>query len=75
MRPGKIASVTSGYEAALARLPDAYATVLRLAGEGLPDDEVATRLGVEPESLPPMLELAYRKLHNELTRGPDSRQN
>lgn len=56
------------YEAALARLPDTYAMALRFTAAGTPDDEMCRRLGVEPESLGPLLDLARRKLHRELTQ-------
>jgi len=72
---GMITLMTSGYDAALARLPDAYATALRLADAGLTADEVAATLGVEPESLPPLLELAHRKLRRELTRPQEKRRS
>lgn len=48
------------YQAALARLPDAHALALRLADAGAPDAEICQRLGIEPECLEPLLDLAHR---------------
>jgi hypothetical protein len=55
------------YEAALARLPNPYATALRLADAGTPPDEMCRLLDIEPESLGPFLDLATRKLHAALS--------
>jgi|GEM_PF-1936833 len=57
----------SGYEAALEQLPTAYAEVLRLTDAGTPEAEICRRLGIEPEGLEPLLDLAARKLRNKLT--------
>jgi hypothetical protein len=56
------------YENALGRLPDAHALALRLEGAGAPDDEICVRLGIEPEGLEPLLDVARRKLANQLAR-------
>ncbi|MGH3582119.1 MAG: hypothetical protein ACRDUB_11085 [Mycobacterium sp.] len=58
------------YEAALARLPVAYAQALHCTRSGVPADEICDQLGIEPEGLEPLLDLAHRKLHSELTRTP-----
>jgi DNA-directed RNA polymerase specialized sigma24 family protein len=47
---------------AVGRLPDAYAKALLLEREGLEAVEIALRLGIEPESVASLLELAHRKL-------------
>jgi hypothetical protein len=67
-RPDDRQRMTAEYRAALARLPDAYTLALRCADSGMSEDEICNQLGIEPESLEPLLELAYRKLHAELTR-------
>ena len=59
----------AAYEAALSRMPDAHALVLRLAEAGAPDEEVCRQLGIEPEGLEPLLDLARRKLRTELSRA------
>lgn len=53
---------------ALRGLPEAYALGLRLRDAGTPDDEIADRLGVEPEALGPLLAVAQRKLDALLGR-------
>jgi DNA-directed RNA polymerase specialized sigma24 family protein len=58
----------SPYEEALARLPSAYNQALRCSDSGMSDDEICRQLGVEPESLPSLLDLAHRKLRNEMAR-------
>jgi DNA-directed RNA polymerase specialized sigma24 family protein len=55
------------YQAALGRLPEAHALALRLTDAGVPADEICCQLDIEPEGLEPLLELAYRKLRQELT--------
>lgn len=59
---------TVGYEEALARLPDAYSRALRYSDSGMSDDEICSSLGIEREGLEPLLDMAHRKLHTELTR-------
>ena len=51
-----------GEEAALARLPEAYAAALRLRARGLSDSEIAQTLELEPEGVPTLLRLAEAKL-------------
>ncbi|MDT5082687.1 MAG: hypothetical protein QOJ80_7324 [Mycobacterium sp.] len=63
-----MAASSTGYQAALARLPDTYATALRFADAGMPDEVICSRIGIEYESLAPLLDLARRKLHRELTQ-------
>jgi hypothetical protein len=53
------------YEAALRRLPEAHSLALRLREGGAPDDVICEYLGIEPEGLGALLELANQKL-----RGP-----
>ncbi len=59
----------AAYEAALARLPGTYAHALRCVESGMPQDQLCRVLDIEPEGLQPLLELARRKLHKELTRA------
>lgn len=59
---------SAAYEAALTRLPDAYAVALRGAAAGQSSDEICGQLGIEPECWEPLLDLARRKLRTELTR-------
>jgi DNA-directed RNA polymerase specialized sigma24 family protein len=59
----------AAYEAALSRLPDAHALALRLAEAGVSDPELCRQLGIERESLEPLLDLARRKLATELALG------
>ncbi len=47
---------------ALAKLPEIYASVLRLRGEGLGDDRIAAALDLEPKAVGPLLRLAEAKL-------------
>ena len=60
--------VTTSYETALSELPAAHALVLRLTAAEASDEEICRRLGIEPESLDTLVELARRKLHRELTQ-------
>ena len=46
----------------LTRLPVVYALALALRDTGLGSDEIATRLGVPPASMPHLLEIAVAKL-------------
>ena len=50
------------YEAALRRLPEAHSLALRLRDSGAPDDVICEYLGIEPEGLGALLELANQKL-------------
>jgi len=47
---------------ALAQLPEIYAAVLRLRGEGLSDDRIAAALDLEPKAVGPLVKLALAKL-------------
>ena len=64
-----------GYQEALARLPDMYAMALRLTDANTPEEVICARLGIERESLAPLLDLARRKLHRELTQTQKSLPN
>lgn len=48
--------------AAFRRLPVAYAFALRLRAAGIRDEVIAACLGVEPEALGPLWEIAEAKL-------------
>jgi DNA-directed RNA polymerase specialized sigma24 family protein len=67
MAPGVSGQV--GYQAALAQLPEAHALALRLTDSGASDEEICGGLGIEPESLEPLLELARRKLHAKMSEA------
>lgn len=54
-------------EAALRQLPTAYAVALRLVREGAAPAEIARLLGVEPEAVEPLLDVARAK-HAELLK-------
>lgn len=56
------------YDAALARLPEAYATALRLTDLATPAADICSHLGIEPEALEPLLEVARRKLRSALSQ-------
>jgi hypothetical protein len=47
---------------AVGMLPDSYAKALLLERSGTDVPEMARRLGIEPEGVPDLLELAHRKL-------------
>jgi DNA-directed RNA polymerase specialized sigma24 family protein len=47
---------------ALARLPEAYAAVLRLRANGLDDERIAALLGLKPEGVDPLVRVARAKL-------------
>jgi predicted transcriptional regulator len=53
---------------ALAELPIVHALALRLRDEGVPPDRIAKLLGVEPEAVGPLLEVASAKLEEILGR-------
>jgi hypothetical protein len=57
-------------EAALRQLPIAYGVALRLARDGVPATDIARLLGVEPEAVGPLLDVARAKHAELLTRGP-----
>jgi hypothetical protein len=52
----------------LAELPTVHALALRLRDEGEPPDRIARLLGVEPEAVEPLLEVASAKLEEILAR-------
>jgi L-rhamnose isomerase len=56
------------YEAALRNLPDAHALALRLHAAGADADAMCQRLGIEPEGLETLLEVARKKLQYMLDR-------
>lgn len=58
----------NAYEIALARLPDTYAMALRCVDSGMSDAQICSTLGIEPEVLEPLVDMAERKLRTELTR-------
>lgn len=69
MRAGIIDNVTqSAYQSALNQLPDTYAMVLQMSDADASDDDICRRLGIEPEGLETLVELARRKLRRELTQ-------
>jgi DNA-directed RNA polymerase specialized sigma24 family protein len=47
---------------ALAKLPEAYAAVLRLRADGLDDERIAALLGLKPEGVDPLVRVARAKL-------------
>ena len=53
---------------ALAELPTVHALALRLRDEGEPSDRIARLLGIEPEAVEPLLEVASAKLEEILSR-------
>ncbi len=62
---------------ALCALPAGYAVALALRDEGLDEDAIAERLGLDRESMPALLELAHAKLTQLLAdRGqPEPREH
>jgi DNA-directed RNA polymerase specialized sigma24 family protein len=56
----------------LRRLSKPYADALRLHEEGR-DDEIARRLGIEPEAVGPLIQVAEAKLAR-LLEGTDGRE-
>jgi hypothetical protein len=63
-------SVENAYEAALRSLPEAHSLVLRLKDSDQTDEAICTRLNIEPESLPTLLDVARRKLLSALRNVP-----
>jgi hypothetical protein len=53
---------------AIAGLPTVYALALRLRDDGEPPDRIAKLLGIEPEAVGPLLEVASAKLEEMLRR-------
>jgi len=58
-------------DARIRRLPLALAIGLRLHEAGAADTLIAAGLGIEPEGVPPMLELARAKLGRPEAGHPD----
>ena len=54
--------------AAMAALPTVHALALRLSDEGEPRERIARVLGMEPEAVGPLLEVAAAKLAEILSR-------
>ena len=52
---------------AIDRLPEVYATALRLQDEGHDDKAIAARLDLAPAAVGPLLRMAAAKLHSILT--------
>ena len=52
--------------AAIAELPEAYATAIRLVDAGVHEEEIAERMGVELEAVGPLLRVAAAKLARAL---------
>lgn len=59
------------YDAALRRLPEAYALALRLRDAGIPGATICLRLQIELEGLETLMEVAEEKLAAELHRAWD----
>lgn len=53
--------------AAIAELPEAYATALRLTDDGADDKAIAEQLGIAEEAVGPLLRVASAKLAHVLT--------
>jgi hypothetical protein len=53
---------------ALAELPTVHALALRLRDDGEPPERIARLLGVDPEAVGPLLEVADAKLAEVLVR-------
>jgi DNA-directed RNA polymerase specialized sigma24 family protein len=53
--------------AAIAELPEAHATAMRLADDGVDDKAIAERLGIADEAVGPLLRVARAKLAHALT--------
>jgi hypothetical protein len=54
--------LTPAESEALDSLPPAYADVLRLRAHGLDETMIAAAVGVEPEAVGPLIEVATAKL-------------
>jgi DNA-directed RNA polymerase specialized sigma24 family protein len=60
--------------AAMAELPEAYATALRLHNEDFDTETIAARLGIEIEAVAPLLKLAAAKLEHLLASSRPASQ-
>jgi DNA-directed RNA polymerase specialized sigma24 family protein len=56
---------------AMAKLPEAYSTALRLRDAGVDDAGIAERLGTPPDAVGPLLRLAVAKLDRILAADED----
>jgi DNA-directed RNA polymerase specialized sigma24 family protein len=56
---------------AVARLPDAYQRVLAWLDAGWSDEQIAAQLGIEPEAVRPLVELARSKLARQVDASSD----
>jgi DNA-directed RNA polymerase specialized sigma24 family protein len=57
---------------AVARLPDAYQRVLAWLDAGWSDEQIAAQLGIEPEAVRPLVELARSKLARQVDAPTDA---
>jgi DNA-directed RNA polymerase specialized sigma24 family protein len=57
--------------AAIDRLPEVYATALRLQDEGHDDKAIAARLDLAPDAVGPLLRVAAAKLHSILATAQE----
>lgn len=53
----------------IGKLPLAYAVALRLDAAGASNDVIADALGIEPDAVAGVLDVARRKLQERLDRG------
>lgn len=58
--------------AAIDRLPEAYATALRLQDDGHDNQVIAARLGLAPEAVDTLLNMATAKLRTLLTLSEEA---
>jgi DNA-directed RNA polymerase specialized sigma24 family protein len=64
--------------AAIAELPDAYATALRARDEHLSNEEIAAQVNIDIEAVEPLLRIAAAKLGAILAdhaRSPQTRED
>jgi DNA-directed RNA polymerase specialized sigma24 family protein len=57
---------------AVARLPVAYQRVLACLDAGWSDEEIAAQLGIEPEAVRPLVELARSKLARQVDASSEA---
>ena len=60
---------------AMAELPEAYATALRLRDAGVDDAGIADRLGIEPDTVGLLLRLAVAKLDRIMAANDHDQTN
>jgi DNA-directed RNA polymerase specialized sigma24 family protein len=70
-RPKDADSQKSRRARALQRLPAAYATALRLRDVGVSPERIAQQLGIEPEGVDALLDIAETKLTTILDATDD----